>query len=76
MTGRTSTDDTTIRHQQKRDQNEADAHAEAERARAGLVGTRGLGAIFETEEKSDTEKALERATEERGVKPGRGEKTG
>ena len=76
MAGRTSSDDTTIRHQQKRDQNEADAHAEAERARASLVGSRGLGAVFETDEKSDTEKALERATDERGVKPDRGAKTG
>jgi hypothetical protein len=73
MSGRTATDDDIIRHQQERDraEAEADAHAEvqAERARAGLAGTRGLGAIFEKERESETEQALKRATESHDRKP-------
>lgn len=68
MSGRTSSDDDMIRHQQERDH----AEGEADLARASIVGTKGLGGLFQPEEKSDTERALDRATEERGVKPGRG----
>ncbi len=71
MSGRTSSDDDMIRHQQERDH----AEGEADRARASIVGTKGLGGLFEPEQKSDTEEALERATEERGVKPDRGRRS-
>ncbi len=71
MSGRTSSNDDVIRHQQERDH----AEGEADRARASIVGTKGVGGLFQPEQKSDTEKALDRATEERGVKPGRGERS-
>ncbi len=74
MSGRTSTDSTTIRHQQERDQAETVERSEAERARSSLVGTRGLGGILVDKPVGETEKALKRATDERGVKPGRGER--
>jgi hypothetical protein len=71
MSGRTSSNDDMIRHQQERDH----AESEVDRARGSTVGTKGLSGLFQPDEKSDTEEALERATEERGVKPDRGERS-
>jgi hypothetical protein len=63
MSGRTSTDSTTIRHQQERDREEAGDRAEAERARLSIAGTKDLG------------QKPGQAADKRGVRPDRGEKT-